>query len=158
MKNKIIALIALSAFAFIAMACSVSMTTAKIESFNFGKNDKATPPVTSFNVGEQVFAIANVTGAMGKNKIKYKITPAGGSPVEKEVEFEGSKPITYSFTPTNPGEIKFDVSLLDDTGKEIDKKSGSITVKGDAPAPTDAKKDDTKKHDASHSEDNTKDH
>lgn len=136
MKNKINALIALCVFVFIAMACNASFTTAKIESLNFGKNDKANPPVTSFNVGEQVFAVANVTGAVGKNKLKFKISRAGGSPVEQVADFEGSQSINYSFTPSVPGEIKFEVSLLDDTGKEVDKKSGSVTVKGDAPAAT----------------------
>ncbi|MBX7172844.1 MAG: hypothetical protein K1X72_17875 [Pyrinomonadaceae bacterium] len=146
MKTRIKIIIFLSLLALTAMGCSVSFTTAKIDSLNFGKNDKANPPTTSFNVGEQVFVIANVTGAMGKNKLKIKMTPTGGSAVEKDVDFEGSKPITYSFTPSSPVEIKFDVSLLDDSGKEVDKKSGTITVKGSAPAPTDAKKDEDSDH------------
>ncbi len=135
MKNKINAIIGLCVFVFITLACNASFTTANIGSFAFGKNDTANPPVTSFNVGEQVFAVVNVANAMGKHKVKFKIARAGGAPVEQEIAFEGSRSVHYSFTPSVPGEIKFDVSLLDEGGKEIDKKSGSITVKGDA-APT----------------------
>ncbi len=123
-----------TSMALFATACSVSFSTAKIESLNFGKNDKASPATTSFNVGEQVFAVANVTGAMGKNKVKWKITPAGGSPVENEGVIEGSRPSIYSFTPSMPSEMNFEVALFDDSGKELDKKSGSIKVTGSAPA------------------------
>lgn len=132
MKNKINALIALSTLIFITLACNASFTTAKIDSFGFGKDEKASPSVTSFNVGDKVYAVANVTGAMGKHKMKYKITPPGGAPVDKDLDFEGSRPINYSFNPSVPGDYKFEVSLMDESGKEIDKKSGSITVKGDA--------------------------
>lgn len=133
MKNKVNSVIVICLFAFIAMACNASFTTAKIDSFTFGKDETAKPPTTTFNVGDKVFAVANVTGAVGKYKLKWKITPSSGSPVEKEIEFEGSRSINYSFTSTGPGEYKFDVSLLDETGKEIDKKSGTVSVKGAVP-------------------------
>jgi hypothetical protein len=133
MKFRIVLMTAVIAV-FLAPACSVSFTTANISSFSFGKNEKAEPATTSFNTGEQVFAVTNVANAMGKYKMKYRITPPGGSAVDKDLDFEGSRSINYNFTPSVPGEYKFEVSLMDESGKEIDKKSGSITVKGEAPA------------------------
>jgi hypothetical protein len=129
--------------ALFATACSVSFSTAKIESFNFGKNDKATPSTTTFNVGEQVFAVANIAGATGKNKVKWKITPTGGKPFETEGVIDGNRPSIYSFTPTTPADFSFEVALFDEDGKELDKKSGAIKVTGTAAAPkADDKADD----------------
>ena len=155
MKTKLNALIALCAFAFIAMACNASFTTAKIDSFNLGKDEKANPPVTTFNVGDKIYAVANVTGAMGKYKMKFKITPVSGSvtPLDKDIDFEGSRPVYLFFPAPVGGDYKIDATLVGEDGKEIDKKSATATVKGDAapatttkPAADDKDKDDDKDH------------
>ena len=158
MKTKINSILAVCVFAFIAMACNASFSTANISSFNFGKNETATPPTTTFNVGDKVFAVAAVSNSISKCKVKFKYSfePTGGGKPQDgtlDVDLPGSGTAQLTITAPAPGTFKVDASLVDESGKELDKKSGSVTVKGDAPAPTDAKKDD-----ASHSEDNTKDH
>ena len=72
MKTKISLIVALSLLAVIISACS--FTTANISSFNLGKNDTATPPTTTFDVGEKVYAVTVVSNAMGKHKVKFKVT------------------------------------------------------------------------------------
>ena len=163
MKTKINAIVAITIMTFIALGCNASFSTAKIDSFNFGKNETATPTMTTFNVGEKIFAVAIVTNSISKCKVKFKYTlepTAGGKPQDGslDVDLPGSGSAQLSLTPTMPGTFKVDASLVDESGKELDKKSGSVTIKGDAPAPKDTKKDDTKKDDESHSEDNTKEH
>jgi hypothetical protein len=143
MKTKIKLIIALSVLALIVPACSMSFTTANISSFNFGKNDTGNPPATSFDVGEKVYAVASISNAMGKYKLKYKLTtPSSPTPVEKDLNFEGNYRAFLELAPTMPGEFKVEVILYDESGKEIDKKSGSFTAKGSAPAPAETKKDD----------------
>lgn len=151
MKNNINGLIALSAMIFIALACNASFTTAGISSFNIGKDEKANPPITSFNVGEKVYAVANVSGAMGKHKMKFKVTPPTGSnttPLEKDIDFEGSRPVYLFFNAPAPGEYKVEAVLVDEQGKEVDKKSNTFSVKGNAPASTTTDKSNSDANDA----------
>jgi hypothetical protein len=145
MKTKINSLIAVSALIFIALACNASFTTANISSFNFGKNDKAEPPTTNFNVGEKVYAVAAVSNTSSKHKMKFKLTPPEktAAPVEKDFDFTGAATVNFFFNAVAPGEYKVEAILLDEDGKEIDKKSGSITVKGSASTATEKPKSDS---------------
>ncbi len=140
MKSKTIILVAFCAFLTIMSACS--FTTAKLAKIDFGKNEKATPSTTTFDVGDKVFIVSEVTGALGKHKMKFDIAfeaPAGqkvtSPPFSKEVDFDGSVSPYFMLPVTQPGTYKVDVTLSDEGGKQIDKKSGSFTVKG-APAAT----------------------
>lgn len=152
MKKHIVSIIALAMLIFVALACNASFTTASISSLNFGKNDTATPPTTTFDVGEKVFAVANVAGSMSKQKLKFRVTfenvqgkGKGEEAFKKDLDFEGSAPAILTLTLPFPGEYKVEATLQDEDGKEIDKKSGTITVKGSMPtappAQNDAKKD-----------------
>lgn len=143
MKSKINLIFAVSVLILVSLACSGSFTTANIGSFNFGKNEDANPPTTTFNVGEKIFAVANVANTSGKHKLKFKISfenvqgkGKGEEALTKDIDFEGSRAVFLNFNAPLPGEYKLDAALLDESGKEIDKKSGTVTVKGDAPAPT----------------------
>jgi hypothetical protein len=139
MKSKINLIIAVGVLVFIAMACSGSFTTANISSFNFGKNNTATPPTTSFDVSDKVYAVANVSGAMGKYKMRFKFENTSNNgvlPMTKDIDFEGSRPIYLELTIPTGGDYKVEATLLDETGKEVDKKSGTFNVKGGAPATT----------------------
>lgn len=160
MKTKINSLIAVSVLIFIAMACNASFTTANISSFNFGKNDKAEPPTTTFDVGDKVYAVATVSNTSSKHKLKFKVTPPDKSaaPVEKEFDFTGAASVNLYFNAVLAGEWKVDAVLLDEDGKEIDKKSGTITVKGgNTSNSTSTEKPKTDSTDASEdSESNTK--
>lgn len=133
MKTKINAIIAISVLVFIAMACNASFTTANISSLNFGKNDKAEPATSNFSEGDKVFVVAGVSGVMGKYKVRFKVesTSGGGvQPLTKDVDMPGSG-TAYLEIPNVPGgEFKAEAALLDESGKEVDKKSGTFSVKG----------------------------
>lgn len=151
MKNKINAIIAIGVLVFVAMACNASFTTANISSFNFGKNDKAEPATTSFNQGDKVYAVAGVSGVSGKYKVRFKVESAsgGGQPLTKEVEMPGNGTAYLEITNAAAGEYKAEAVLLDESGKEVDKKNGTFTVKGNAPATTTEKpKDDSSNSDS----------
>lgn len=152
MKTKINSIIAIGILIFIAMACNASFTTANISSFNFGKNDKAEPATTSFNQGEKVYAVAIVSNAMSKVKVRFKVESAsgGGTPLTKEVELEGSGRAFLEITEIAGGDYKAEAILLDESGKEVDKKSGTFSVKGSSSTTT-----ETKKNTDSDSEDNS---
>ncbi len=155
MKKHFGSVLAIGVLVFIAMACS--FTTANISSFNFGKNETATPPTTTFDVGEKIYAVSMVSNTSGKHKMKFKVfyenVQGKGKSEEamnKEIDFESSRPVFLYFTAPLPGEYKVEAALFDESGKEIDKKSGTVTVKGGAPTSTtstEPKKDDAKKDD-----------
>ncbi len=144
MKKHFNSIIAIAILVFIAMACNASFTTANISSFNFGKNDKADPPTTSFSAGEKVYAVAVVSNTSSKHKMKFKFESTssnGVPPMNKDLDFEGSRPVFLELTIPKGGEYKVEATLLDESGKEIDKKSGTFTVKGDATTTTEKPKD-----------------
>ena len=161
MKNKT-GLIGVCAVMAFVLACSFS--TAKLGELKFGKNDKASPTATSFDVGEKIFAVTETTGSMGTHKLKFVVTAddvagmkKGEEALAREVDVVGNATPFLSFSVPKPGTYKVDVTMNDESGKEIDKKSGTVTVKGSAaPTPdtsaskTDADKDadsDEKKDD-----------
>jgi hypothetical protein len=145
MRKHFNTIIAIGVLVFVAMACNASFTTANISSFNFGKNDKAEPATTSFNQGDKIYAVANVSNAMSKVKVRFKVESAsgGGTPLTKEVELPGSGRAFLEITEITGGDFKAEATLLDESGKEIDKKSGTFTVKGSAPTTTTEKPKDS---------------
>ena len=133
MKSKINLMLALGVLVFIAMACNASFTTANISSFSFGKNDKAEPATTTFNMGEKVYAVAMVSNTSSKHKMRFNfenVSNNGVKPMTKELDFEGSRPVYLELTIPAGGEYKVEATWFDESGKEIDKKSGTFTVKG----------------------------
>jgi hypothetical protein len=133
MKSKINLILSLCVLVFIAMACNASFTTANISSFNFGKNDKADPATTTFNVGEKVYAVAIVSNTSSKHKMRFNfesVSNNGVKPLTKELDFEGSRPVFLELTIPAGGDYKVEATLFDESGKEIDKKSGTFNVKG----------------------------
>ncbi len=147
MKKHIGAVFAIGALVFVAAACSGSFTTANISELKFGKNEKADPAGTSFNTGEDIYAVATVSNTSQKLKLNWKITyenvPGKGKGEEvgqKSTDVEGSMIVWQQFSTPLPGEYKVVATLSDDKGKQIDEKSGTVTVKGTAPAPPPANK------------------
>lgn len=152
MKTKINSVIAIGILVFIAMACNASFSTANISAFNFGKNEKADPATTSFTQGDKIFAVATIANAMGKYKVKFKVenTAGGGTPLTKEIDMPGSGTAYLEITTAPGGEYKAEAVLVDETGKEIDKKSGNFSVKGDSkPTTTTEKPKDSETEDSS---------
>src|SRR5688572_15297970 len=112
MKTKTLLMIVL-AFALTFSACSFSFSTASISSFNFGKNNTATPPVATFDVGEKINSVAVVSNAIGKHKVRYNLIyenvpgkSKGEQAVTKEIDLEGSGSTNFFFSPPVPGEFK----------------------------------------------------
>lgn len=154
MIKNISAIFALGLLIAIAVACSGGFTTANISELKFGKNNKADPATTTFNTGEDIYALATVSNAPdGKYKLTWKITyddvqgkSKGAEVGTNTVDFEGSKQLWQSFSSPLPGEYGVEATLSDAEGKKIDSKSGKLTIKGSAPAAPsaeDKKKSDT---------------
>ena len=148
MKTKTTLIIALAFIAFNFLACSFS--TANISELKFGKNDTATPAVTSFNVGEKIFAVVHVANAMGKHKVKFNLKyenvsgkGKGESFGKPELEVDGDSLAFVNFNSNLPGDYSVEAVLVDEQGKELSKKSGTIKITGSAPTiPAAAKTDD----------------
>ncbi len=136
------AVFAVAVLLTVGIACSGGFTTANISELRFGKNNKADPAATSFNTGEDIYALAVVANAPdGKYKMKWRITydnvpgrSRGEEVGTNTVDFEGSKQLWQSFSTPLPGEYKVEATLTDAEGKQIDAKSGTLTVKGSAPS------------------------
>lgn len=153
MKTKTTLLVAAAFLAFTFSACSFS--TANISELKFGKNDTATPAATSFNVGEKVFAVANVANAMGKHKVKFNLKyenvagkGKGESFGKPELEIDGDSEAFVHFNSNLPGDYSVEAVLVDEDGKELDKKSGTVKITGSAPTASAAVKADDADQDA----------
>lgn len=148
MKKHISAIIAIGLLVIVAAACSGSFTTANISELKFGKNEKADPAVTTFNTGEDIYALATVSGATGKHKLTWRITydnvtgkGKGEEVGTKSIDFDGSKQLWQQFSSPLPGEYKVEANLVDEAGKTLETKVGMVTIKGSAPtSSTDDKK------------------
>jgi hypothetical protein len=157
MKTKTTLITVLAFLAFTFSACSFS--TANISELKFGKNDTATPAATSFNVGEKIFAVASVSNAMGKHKVKFNMKyenvagkGKGESFGKPELEVEGDSEAFVHFNSNLPGDYSVEAVLVDEQGKELGKKSGTIKITGSAPTvPAAAKTDDADADDKSES-------
>lgn len=127
--------------ALTVMGAACSFSTAKLGELKFAKGDKTGASATTFDVGDKIFIVATPTGAIGTHKIKFNLkmegpnVKPGADTVTQEAKVDGNDPATFSFTAAMGGTVKVDVTMTDDSGKELDKKSGSFTIKG-APAPT----------------------
>ena len=153
MKTKTTLITALAFIAFTFSACSFS--TANISELKFGKNDTATPAATSFNVGEKIFAVANVSNAMGKHKVKFNMKyenvagkGKGESFGKPELEVDGDSEAFVNFNSNLPGDYSVEAVLVDEQGKELGKKSGTIKITGSAPTAPAAVKTDAADQDA----------
>jgi hypothetical protein len=149
MKNKVSAILAISLLIFVGLACSFS--TANISSFNFGKNEKAEPPTTTFDINDKIYAVATVSNTSSKHKMNFKIIyenvegkTKGEEAFKKDLDFEGARPVYLFFNAPIAGEYKVEATLFGEDGKELDKKTGTVTVKGDATkTSTETKKTDS---------------
>ena len=148
MKTKITLIIALAFLAFTFSACSFS--TANISELKFGKNETATPASVGFNVGEKIFAVAVVSNAIGIHKVKFNLKyenvagkGKGESFGKPELEVDGNRSVFVNFNSSLPGDYSVEAVLVDEQGKELGKKSGTIKITGSAPTvPAAAKTDD----------------
>ncbi|MFZ1702335.1 MAG: hypothetical protein WBO10_07870 [Pyrinomonadaceae bacterium] len=137
MKRHIGAVFALGLLIMIGLACSGgSFTTANISELKFGLNDKAEPSATTFKTGEDIYALASVSNVpKGKYKLTWRITyeDVKGKEKGEEIgtnsrEFEGSSRLWQTFSSPLPGVYGVAATLSKESGEEIDKKSGTLTI------------------------------
>ncbi len=125
-----------------AMAVACSFSTANLSEIKFDKDKSASSPKTKFNPEDEVFAITEVNNAGGTNKVKFRLlfddvegakSGTVAYKVEKEVKTEGSQKVWLNFgVPSGfvPGSYKVEAVLTDESGKELDRKTGIFTVGG----------------------------
>jgi hypothetical protein len=147
MRNQLRLAPASSVLATLALVagCSFSFTTAHITSFVISSDKEGVHAATSFAPGDPIFAKVAIGNAPGKVTLKWGLTAdkvvglAEHSPlpeVDTTYELPRDGTSTYSLTPPPTGwpagTYSVHVSMLDDSGAEKDKRSGTITVAGSA--------------------------
>jgi putative lipoprotein len=159
-------------FLFICICVAVALVAAcgqkgplpvTITKLAFGTNAKAEPSVNSFEVDKVIYVVANVENAVSKHHLDFRVTvennvenKALGDPImNKGVDFSGNDPLFLNFMIAFPGQYKVEAVLTDPDGKQIDSKSGSITVTGEAAPP--AEEHDMDRDDKDNDRDRDKD-
>lgn len=137
-RNRINAALALGLLFAMVVACN--MSTANISSLKLGKDKTASQETSTFGADETVYAVAVVSNAPGKVKVKgllafddvegQKPGPIPG--LEKTLDLDGSGTATYTFTPPPSGwpkgKFKVEVILMDESGTQKDQKSATFSV------------------------------
>jgi hypothetical protein len=116
------------------------MSTANLSGLKISKDKSGSPEASTFGPNDTVYAVATVSNAPGKVKVKGLLAfddVAGQQPgpipgLEKTLELEGSGTATYTFTPPPDGwpkgKYKLEVTLMDDSGAQKDQKTATFTV------------------------------
>lgn len=137
-RNHLASASALVLFAAVLFACNFS--TAHLSALKVGKDKAVTQESNVFESGDAIYAVATVSNAPGKVKVKGQLViedvegqKAGPVPgLEKTIDLGGSGTATFSFTPPPSGwpkgKYKIEVTLTDDSGAQKDQKSASFSV------------------------------
>ena len=135
MKKTLNLILVLGILLAIGLACN--FTTANLSDITFAKDQDGDKTIESIGQGGKFFALTSLNNASGKHKVKWEVLDKSGEEIElpeNEIEVDGSRKLWLTLTvPQNSpiGKYKFKVTLLDENGeKEIDKKTGTLTVKG----------------------------
>ena len=138
MKTKAAFTTLLSLIAAFSFACSFS--TAHLSSLKTGKDRTMSQETSTFGPNDTVFAVATVSNAPGKTKVKGQLAiedvagqQAGPVPgLEKTLELDGSGTATFSFTPPPDGwpkgKYKIETVMMNEQGEQKDQKSASFSV------------------------------
>lgn len=137
-KNRIKATLALTLLFALVVACN--MSTANLSSVKLGKDKTASQETSTFGADETVYAVAVVSNAPGKVKVKGALAfedvegqkPGPIPGLEKTLDLDGSGTATYTFTPPPSGwpkgKFKVEVTLMDESGAQKDQKSATFSV------------------------------
>jgi len=124
----------------VALACNFSATTANISSLKIGKDKGATQEASSFGANDTVYAVAEISNAPGKLKVRGRLVvdeaegqQAGPVPgLEKTLDLDGSGTATYTFTPPPSGwpagKYRVEVIMMNEAGEQKDQKAADFTV------------------------------
>jgi hypothetical protein len=136
--NKAASTSAVALLGALAFACSFS--TANLSALKLGKDRAVTQESSTFSPTDAVYAVATVSNAPGKVKVKGQLAiedvpgqKTGPVPVlEQTLDLEGSGTATFSFTPPPdgwpPGKYKVETVMMDEKGEQKDQKSATFTV------------------------------
>lgn len=124
----------------VALACKFGASTANISGLKIGKDKSVSPETSSFNPGDTIYAIADISNAPDKLKVKGRLVvdevegqQSGPIPgLEKTLDLPGSGTATYTFSPPPEGwpkgKYKMEVLMLNEDGEQKDQKAVSFTV------------------------------
>jgi hypothetical protein len=124
----------------VALACKMSASTANLSSLKLGKDKSASPETSTFEPGDTVYGVAEISNAPGKVKVKGQLViedvegqQSGPIPgLEKTLDLAGSGTATFTFSPPQTGwpkgKYKLDVLMMNEEGEQKDQKSVSFTV------------------------------
>lgn len=133
-------LLASAVLVVVALACKFSATTANISSVKLGKDKAVSSETSTFAPGDTIYAVATVANSPGKVKVKGLVAfddvsgqTAGPVPgADATVDLPGSGTATFTFTPPSvgwpAGKYKIEVTMTDDSGKQVDQKTATFTV------------------------------
>ncbi|MDX6692622.1 MAG: hypothetical protein QOF02_225 [Blastocatellia bacterium] len=125
------------------LACKFSFTTANISSLKLSK-EKDGSTNSSFGRQDKVYAMADVSNAPGKMKLKGRLLIdniegyKSGDPVpgmETTIDLPGSSMGYFTFSPPSAGwpkgSYKVEVSLINEDGEQKDQKTDTFSVSGE---------------------------
>jgi len=142
MKNKINSIFAMGILMLASMACNFSFSTASLSDLKFGKDKNASSAATSFKPEDEIFAVTAVNNSIGKTKVKFRVlfdkvegtsTGTVAYKIEKELPVEGNGAVSFNFSlPSGfvPGSYTAESVIIDEDGKELDRKTGNFTIAG----------------------------
>lgn len=141
-NTKKVSIVALSLLLLVAFACNVS--TANMSSFKLAKDKEGNNASSSFNAGEVVYGLAQISNNPGKVKVKFSLVAedvkgmAAGEKVknsEINVDMNGDGVATYTLTiPQNMsgGSYKVVAEMLNENNEKKDEKSATFKLTGTA--------------------------
>lgn len=122
------------------VACNFSVSTANMSSLKLGKDKTVTQETSSFGSADTIYAIAVISNAPGKVKVKGQLAvedvpgqKSGPIPeLETTVDLPGSGTATFTFSPPPAGwpkgKYKLEALMLNENGEQKDQKTAGFTV------------------------------
>lgn len=122
------------------VACNVSFSSANMSSLKLGKDKAVTQEASSFSPGDTIYAVATISNAPGKVKVKGRLAfedvpgeQTGPIPgLETTLDLAGSGTATFTFSPPADGwpkgKYKVEAMMLNENGEQKDQKTASFSV------------------------------
>ncbi len=138
--SKLKFVFAITLLATVVMACNFSATTANISGVKLGKDKAVSSETSTFAPADAVYGVATISNSPGKVKVKGVVMfddvagqSAGPVPgADATVDLPGSGTATFTFTPPSSGwpsgKYKLEVTMTDDSGKQVDQKTSSFSI------------------------------
>lgn len=124
----------------VALACKFSASTANLSSLKVSKDKAASQETSTFDANDTVYAVADVSNAPGKVKVKGRLVADGvegvdNGPIpglETTLELPGSGTATFTFSPPASGwpkgKYKVEVQMMNEEGEQKDQKTTGFSV------------------------------